>query len=190
MTEIEELSVEDELRDELRRVRHDLEHVVHERDRLQRIVDDQLLSAAKGARRIVELERLERMATQHAFDAEADRDRERTNVANAKAEIARLRERNSTSNADTYSWYVKECDRREELESRIAKIRAICGEVSIWDSSPQLLARQILDVLDADGEKADAPRVLAYVVRDPNTGIETGYPPEAVRTVLAERSDG
>lgn len=87
------------------------------------------MSRGQMLERIAELERLERAATQHAFDAEADRDRERTNVANAKAEIARLRERNSTSNADTYSWYVKECDRREELESRIARVREIADAV-------------------------------------------------------------
>ena len=36
MTEIGEMSVEDQLRDELRRVRHDLEHVVQERDAAER----------------------------------------------------------------------------------------------------------------------------------------------------------
>jgi hypothetical protein len=33
-----------------------------------------------------------------------------------------------------------------------------------------------------------SPRVLAYVVRDPNTGAETGYPPEAVRIVHEDQS--
>lgn len=40
MTEIGELSVEDELRDELRRVRHDRDHVVAERDDARRERDE------------------------------------------------------------------------------------------------------------------------------------------------------
>lgn len=40
MTEMGELSVEDWLRDELRRVRHDLEHVTAERDGLRAQLSD------------------------------------------------------------------------------------------------------------------------------------------------------
>lgn len=109
------MSVEDQLRNELRDVRHDRDHVTAERD--------------KALERIAELERLERSATQHAFGAEAERDRARASLANAKAEIARLRERGSIYRVDVYGWYLKECDRREELEERLRKVREIRDEI-------------------------------------------------------------
>ena len=134
MTEIGELSVEDQLRNELRDVRHDLEHVVQERDAAER--------------QVKQLTMLERLASQHATRCDANVAEADHRLAQAKAEIARLNADERRLYADLLDEKVVTENERDMLRVRMAQIRELCEtarDVDL-DSLPQF----ILEVIDGE----------------------------------------
>lgn len=172
---------------------------------LERTVDEQLFSAARGALHIVRLE--ERIAE---LDAEVkgqswiNRVRgswiedplrkqvevleERIRKAKAVMEITEDRE------IPSICWQIAKEVRAAldgEDEETVEPVLELVNPADVASIAAMGRVRNVQNVeLEPDDEWPAIGDVIAYVVRDPNTGGEVGYPPEAVRIVRKEQSHG